>query len=124
VLAAALVLLAFCGDVCRPAHLLLSPHVRCPYDGALVHEDELPPSLLTLAARDAARAPQPVSVQPRHDHHGCDVSGAVHRFSAILVPGGGGVRRAAASPLSVQRDSRERVARSVLSYAPKLSPPV
>lgn len=121
---AAIALLAFCGDVWRTAHLLLSAHVRCPYDGALVHADELPASLLTPAARDAARAPQPVSALPRHDHHRCEACGAVRRFLAIIVSGPGGGRRAEVSALSLRSDSRERVALSVLSYAPKLSPPV
>jgi hypothetical protein len=121
---ATLAVLAFFGDVWRTGHLLLTPHVRCPYDGALVHEDELPPSALTLEARNSERAPLPVSAVPHHDHHDCDALGAVHRFSAIIVPGQRSVRRAEVSVLSSRLDPRHPVARSVLSYAPKLSPPV
>jgi hypothetical protein len=123
-LIAALAVLAFFGDVWRTGHLLLTHHVRCPYDGALVHEDELPASALTSEAGIASRAPLPVSAVPHHDHHDCDACGAVHRFSAIIAPGRGGLCRAEASLLSLQPNSQQHVARSVLSYAPKLSPPV
>jgi hypothetical protein len=121
---AALALLTLCGDVWRTAHLILSAHIRCPYDGALVHEDELPASILTAAARDGERAPRPVSAMPRHDHHGCQVSGAIHRFLAIVVPRRTGVRRAVVSAPSLGRDCPKRLVLSILSYAPKLSPPV
>jgi hypothetical protein len=120
---ATLALLAFFGDVGRTGHLLLTHHVRCPYDGALVHDDELPPSARATGAETSARTPLPVSAVPRHEHHDCDACGAVHRFSAVIVPGQGEVCRAEVSALSAQSDVQQRVARSVLSYAPKLSPP-
>jgi hypothetical protein len=116
--------LAFFGDVWRTGHLLFTQHVRCPYDGALVHEDELPASALTREAGNASRTALPVSAVPHHDHHDCDAFGPVHRFSAIIVPGRGEVRGAEASLLPSRPDPRQCVARSVLSYAPKLSPPV
>jgi hypothetical protein len=117
------VLLTFCGGAWRTAHLLLSPHFRCPYDGALVHEDELPASLLTPEARNAERGPQPVSALPRHEHHGCEAYGAAQRFLAIVAPGRAVVRRAEVSALSVRPARQQRPALSILSYAPKLSPP-
>ena len=121
---ATLALLAFFGDVGRTGHLLLTHHVRCPYDGALIHDDELPAGARTASTETSARTPLPVSAVPRHEHHDCDVYGAFHRFSAIIVPGQGEVHRAEVSELSSQPDPRQRVARAVLSYAPKLSPPV
>jgi len=121
---AVLAVLAFFGDVWRTGHLLLTPHVRCPYDGALVHEDELPAGALALSATGSARAPLPVSVVAHHDHDDCNAGGAVHCFSAIIVPGQPEVRRAEVSLLSSSPSPRQSVTRSVLSYAPKLSPPV
>ena len=121
---ATLAVLAFFGDVWRTGHLLLTAHVRCPYDGALVHEDELPPSSRTLEARNSERAPLPVSAVPHHDHHDCDACGAVHRFSAIILPGQRALGRAQLAVLPASLGRQQYAARSVLSYAPKLSPPV
>jgi hypothetical protein len=117
---ATLALFAFFGDVGRTGHLLLTHHVRCPYDGALIHDDERPAS----AQATTAPTPLPVSAVPRHEHHDCNAGGAVHRFSAIIVHTPGEACRAEVSALSSQPDPQQRVARSVLSYAPKLSPPV
>ncbi len=119
---AALALLTFSGDVYQTAHLLLTVHVRCPFDGALVHEDELS---LSERALDAAstRASQPVSVVPRHEHGDCAAHRLVHRFAAIVVPVRDVVRGAEAVRVVTLDGSDIALARSVLSYAPKLSPP-
>ncbi|HEX3853005.1 MAG TPA: hypothetical protein VGF76_00980 [Polyangiaceae bacterium] len=118
---ATLAVLTFFGDVYHTAHLLLTPHVRCPFDGALVHEDELP-----LSARnqtDLGRAQLPVSAVPRHEHGDCAARSAVHRFATIMLPVRRAVRCAEALGLVANGDGDGAVARSVLSYAPKLSPP-
>jgi hypothetical protein len=122
---AALAVLVFFGDIGQTGHLLLTAHVRCPYDGALVHEDELPSSVRTFGAGNSAPAPLPVSAVPQHEHEDCGVLGVSHRVSALVVAGRPG------EVCGVERvqppawlGSRPRAARSILSYAPKLSPPV
>jgi hypothetical protein len=119
VLFGALVALSLLGDVWRAGHLLVVRHSACPYDGALVHDDELPDEVATGAreARDGA------AVSPRHEHHGCDVLGAIQRPTAILSAFG-----AAVPELEPQADERclvetFEVRREVLSYAPRLPPP-
>jgi len=120
---AALAVLTFFGDVYHTAHLLLTVHVRCPLDGALVHEDELALGERALDAMPSRRAPQPVSAVPIHDHGDCAGHGVLHRFAAIVLPVRGPVHCAQARATVALDGAESAVARSVLSYAPKLSPP-
>ena len=116
-------MLAFSGDVTRAAHLLLTHHVRCPYDGALVHEDELPVGVYAADLGTSARRPLPVSAVPRHEHQECDAFSAVHRLWALVAPAQFEARRADVAVQAAPFDEQRGVSRSVLSYAPKLSPP-
>ncbi|HEY0468827.1 MAG TPA: hypothetical protein VGC79_31755 [Polyangiaceae bacterium] len=120
---AAFALLTFFGDVYQTAHLLLTAHVRCPLDGALVHEDEIPLGERALDDMPSRRGPRPESAVPIHDHGDCATRGVLHRFAAIVVP----VRCPAgcmqACDIVALDGAESAVARSVLSYAPKLSPP-
>jgi hypothetical protein len=123
-LVAAFALLSLFGDLWQAGHLLLTNHVRCPYDGALVHEDELPAGTRSRQARPFARGPLPVSAVPQHEHHDCGVLGAAHRFSAAIVSGRGALERPEASESCLRLAPEFATKRSVLTYAPKLSPPV
>jgi hypothetical protein len=119
-----LTVLALLSDVWRLGHLLLVRHVACPYDGVLVHADELP----TVAAQGprAGRDPRlrEATAAPRHEHEDCCARSAVHRplafaFACQNVVG------ALEPSLSLPSPSAEGGAvRAVLSYAPKLSPPI
>lgn len=120
---AAFALLTFFGDVYQTAHLLLTVHVRCPLDGALVHEDELPRGERALDEAPCRRAARPESAVPIHDHGDCATHGVLHRFAAIVVPVRVPLRCADEGGLVELHCSETAVVRSVLSYAPKLSPP-
>jgi hypothetical protein len=104
-------------------HLLAVPHFECPYDGALVHEHELPdePPKTRSEADDENRQ---VAVVPQHDHANCRESCWGHS-KAVLLPF---VRELAATVAwlpQLEPIPQGRVfASDVLSYAPKLPPPV
>jgi hypothetical protein len=110
-------------DVWRVGHLLAVRHVACPYDGVLVHEDELPAdarSSLDHSAREAKR----VAIAPRHEHSNCASLGLVDRplvVLAVSAPATARARQAVVAPLVRVAPA---VKSSVLSYAPKLPPPV
>jgi hypothetical protein len=103
-------------------HSLAVPHFECPYDGALVHEDELPEE--ARGARSAAASNEPgTAVVPHHDHGNCREScwsqrpAAFFSFSRALIATVLWLQRAEPVP------ALPAIVREVLSYAPKLPPP-
>jgi hypothetical protein len=108
-------------DVWRVGHLLAVRHVACPYDGVLVHEDELPADArVSHSAREAKR----VSVTPRHEHSDCADLGLVDRPLAVVAVSAPAVARVGQVAVARLALVATAVRRSVLSYAPKLPPPV
>jgi len=117
------VLLLGLPEVARAAHLALVAHVACPYDGVMVHADELPAMPPEATPRQDHAGPQRVSVAPEHQHHGCSALtftdrpctfalGTEPTISSVLF---------ALTPAGVAL--AEPAPRPVLSYAPKLPPP-
>ena len=107
-------------DAWRALHLMLVPHVACPYDGVMVHADELP-AATDGAPRTAQSSP---TLIPRHDHRGCAALDCSHHPSAMPAVSGATLR--STLTVSVVRKlppRRTSFSRAVLSYAPKLPPP-
>jgi hypothetical protein len=110
-------------DVWHFGHLIAVRHVACPYDGVLVHEEEVPRGE-SVEGVGLRREVLPVSVVPHHDHGHCAALATADRRLAIV----------SVSPsIAARADQPARISlpvvpnaecRSVLSYAPKLSPPV
>ena len=106
--------------VLRAVHFVAVRHVTCPYDGELIHEDELPQG---VHEAPEASGPAPVSVLPPHHHDDCrslalslrSVLVAARAFRAPPPP--------AARSLALLSAAEDEFGRSVLSYAPKLPPP-
>ncbi|HEY2405052.1 MAG TPA: hypothetical protein VGI10_03570 [Polyangiaceae bacterium] len=108
------------GDVWSALHLLTVQHVRCPYDGALVHADE-------LGSVGEAPAERPESSQPAaavvHHHRSCAAFTAVHRvaFLAASAPHGEFCALSCTVLRALSAQAFERP--PALTYAPKQSPP-
>jgi len=98
-------------------------HVACPYDGVLVHEDELPADARASLDHSAGEAKSP-SVAPRHEHSDCAGLGAMDRPLAVVAISASATVRARQTFLASLPLKATVVRRSVLSYAPKLPPPV
>jgi hypothetical protein len=110
-------------DVLRTAHTLAVHHVACPYDGALVHEEELAPEARAALERDRSQPQHGPALSPRHQHENCCGKVSLHRPSA-LVPAHPGARAATlVEVVRVASGAERAIARAVLSYAPKLPPP-
>ncbi|HVY29604.1 MAG TPA: hypothetical protein VHB79_23755 [Polyangiaceae bacterium] len=106
-------------DAWRAFHVALVPHVACPFDGALVHEDELPAAGQAPTRREGS----PSSFVPEHRHHGCDAPAWRHQISHPLSVSAPELQLA---PAALAVDSGRPAlgfSRAVLSYAPKLPPP-
>lgn len=104
--------------------MLLVRHVTCPSDGMLVHADELPPVTARRppSGRDARLLA--ASAAPRHEHEDCCARSAVHRPLAFAFACQGIVGVLELGLSLPPRDGEGGAARAVLSYAPKLSPPL
>lgn len=112
-------------EVSRVVHLLSVRHVACPYDGVLVHEEDLPAEARASSELlDSAGVARQASVAPRHEHDQCAGVGAVDRPCVLAaIPGPPAIRAGQATTPPLPPVS-SGVARPVLSYAPKLPPPV
>jgi hypothetical protein len=119
----AFLVLGFLGDVWHAGHLLLVPHLACPYDGALVHEDDLSPEALALARAGSLVASHPTSVAPRHEHQDCSGFSAVQRHAVILPSHRGPAQPTTEVPSEPCVTAGHEVRRDVLTYAPRLPPP-
>lgn len=122
VLGACLVL-GLLGDVWHAVHLLVVHHTACPYDGALVHDDDSSAAAPRVAPSPSLLTSQEASVRPHHDHHDCRAFSAVQPHALLLPtapPPTGPTEAEVGPPLILS--SRE-VRRQVLSYAPRLPPP-
>ena len=111
-------------EVWRVAHLLTVRHVACPYDGVLIHEDELPVEVRARSDAPSDRETKHASVAPAHEHDDCAGLGPVDRPCTVVTISDSSVtqaRQADAAPLPPIATSTTR---SVLSYAPKRPPPV
>ncbi len=111
-------------DVWRGAHLLLESHLRCPYDGAYMHAGDLPPVLRWATRVGEPRRGLPSSAVPRHDHADCDVFGGAGRFAVTLTVCRPIARRLVSRAPSAAVQCDAVLPCAVLSYAPKLSPPL
>jgi hypothetical protein len=102
-------------------HLLTVPHFECPYDGALVHSDELPDNAGT--ARFAQTHGSGPAVVPHHDHGHCGEPSWGPRAAVVFSFGPALI--ATVAWLSRTESLRLYLGslRDVLSYAPKLPPP-
>lgn len=108
-------------DVARVAHLLFVQHVTCPYDGALVHADEVP----AAAERQHTEAENTTgaAVAPKHDHHGCSSLSAANRPAIFVVPQQARVGCTLEELVLAQSAPMSPPKKAVLSYAPRLPPP-
>ena len=109
-------------DVWRVAHLLAVRHVACPYDGVLVHEDELPAEVRASLGH-SGRETKGVSAGPQHEHGACAGLGVLDRPLAVVAISASATIRARQTALPSLPLIATVVKRSVLSYAPKLPPP-
>jgi hypothetical protein len=123
-LLAGCLLLGLLSDVFRVAHWLAVEHVACPYDGAVVHEDELPAEARAHGPRSRDPELGHVSVAPRHDHGACAAHAVADRPFVLASFGDAPAARAEPRSTTPAMTVMARVMRSVLSYAPKLPPPV
>jgi hypothetical protein len=106
-------------EVARAAHLVLVVHAACPYDGVMVHADEMPSE--AVQGDDTPR--RGVSVAPEHEHQGCGALTMADRpctFSLETAPDLASVDFALTP---AQGEPAALPPRPVLSYAPKLPPP-
>jgi hypothetical protein len=122
VLAACLFVASFT-DVFRLAHLLAVRHVTCPYDGVLVHEDDLEVHARADDETPASPKLRRVSLGARHDHGACAGTSAADRPFAVLVLAAAPATDESALVTPPALASSEAHARPVLSFAPKLPPP-
>lgn len=121
-LGGAIAVLVLFGGVFRTIHLATVRHVSCPFDGALVHADDLPRYVQEELAAQKRHA-VPVSAIPPHHHDDCgSLAVSLRHFVGASKPAA--VRQArdvrGALVLGVGESGFER---SVLSYAPRLPPP-
>jgi hypothetical protein len=110
-------------DVWRFGHLIAVRHVACPYDGVLVHEDELPGGE-SVQGTGLRREVLPVSAVPRHDHGHCAALATADRKLALVAVSASIEARAEQGTRTSLRVVLNAECGSVLSYAPKLSPPI
>jgi hypothetical protein len=116
--------LGFLGDVWHAGHLLLVHHIACPHDGALVHEDDLPAEARTLARSGSAVATDHTAIAQRHEHDDCSRFSAIQRHAAILPTNRDPAEPTTQEPSEPSVASGREVQRDVLTYAPRLPPPV
>lgn len=108
-------------DAWRALHVALVEHVACPYDGALVHEEELPAAVRARSgARDEAHQK---SFIPEHHHHGCAGNDCYQHPSPTPTVSEAALDALLTSEVLDDAAPRSEWSRSVLSYAPKLPPP-
>lgn len=119
----AFLVLGFLGDVWHAGHLLFAHHIACPYDGALIHEDELSAEALALARTGAVVATDHTSVAPRHEHQDCSEFSAVQRHAVILPIHRGPEQPTTEEPSEPCVGCGHEVRKDVLTYAPRLPPP-
>lgn len=117
-------LVALLGDVWQAGHLLAVRHVACPYDGALVHEDELSNEARDGALSSADVAENQSSIVEQHEHHGCDALGALQRQPAVAPVERVDVSRVADERCESSASPSVDARRDVLTYAPRLPPPL
>jgi hypothetical protein len=110
-------------DVWHVAHLLTVRHVACPYDGVLIHEDELPVEVRTRSDAPSARETMHASVAPAHEHDDCAGLGPVDRPCTLVTISGSSVIQARQADTALPPVATSTT-RSVLSFAPKRPPPV
>jgi len=114
----------FAGDLFRGLHLLTTRHVLCPEHGELIHAGEEAPAQRSGDTQDrAAVAPDGAS---GHHHDHCGVAATrpreEHGVATAPSPLAGVAPKAVATSAVPQLPRVVRV--PVLSYAPKVSPPV
>lgn len=103
----------------RALHVALVPHVACPYDGALIHEDEL-----AELKGSVTRSGELESAYIPEHHHGCDALNWHHQPSAPPTVGSATLSLTLTARAPVAAPLRYRAwSRPVLSYAPRLPPP-
>lgn len=107
----------------QTVHLVAVPHFECPYDGALVHEHDLPDAAPKTRA-EADEEKRHVAVVPHHDHANCHESDWSHSKAVFLSFSRELAATVAWFPQVEPLRLDAVVARDVLSYAPKLPPPV
>lgn len=107
-------------DAWRAVHLAVVPHVVCPYDGALVHEDEVPASARSLSRSEA----RPTAVIPEHHHHGCAALNWCRHSATVPVLTAATPERDLVASSLTSRSAGQHWSQAVLSYAPKLPPPL
>lgn len=119
----ACVITLFAGDLFRGVHLLTTRHVLCPEHGELIHADDAaPPARASSTTERAAIAPDGAS--PHHHNH-CDVAAIRSNDGTAVVSGTAcAVFDAPFAALALGPALGRPASLSVLSYAPKQSPPV
>ena len=117
------VLLLALPEVARAAHLVFVAHVACPYDGVMVHADELPVAAREAASREGSTGAQRVSVAPEHQHHGCSALTFTDRPCAFALTTELSLSSVLFALTPPEAERAEPSPRPVLSYAPKLPPP-
>jgi hypothetical protein len=111
-------------DVWDVAHLLTVRHVACPYDGVLIHDDELPVEVRARSDAPSDRETKHASVAPAHEHSDCAGLGPMDRPCTVVTIYGSSVIRAREADAAPLPPIATSTTRSVLSYAPKRPPPV
>jgi hypothetical protein len=112
------------GDVWRVPHLLLSRHVVCGEHGELVHDHDGAAAPAPHGASSGAARAEPGT--PRaHAHEHCSVLATGARGTAVVsLPQAEPAREAAAAEVNLSFAAFASASPlSVLSYAPKTSPP-
>jgi hypothetical protein len=110
------------GDVWSVFHALSVRHVRCPYDGALIHADELGKAEQGSQER-VAEGPLPAA-NVVHHHRACASFTAVQRAAFLAAVARAGEFCELAPALLPEFAQVSVGGLSVLAYAPKQSPPV
>jgi hypothetical protein len=127
-LAGAFVALAVVGQFATLAHLALVPHEVCPEHGEFIHTDAngngFAQHFSQNLANSAALLQASESPSAAHGHEHCDV--AAHRRESLVVRAYTSVviwQSAQAITFALPDSQPRFVARGVIAYAPKASPP-
>jgi hypothetical protein len=109
-------------EVARAAHLVLVAHAACPYDGVMVHADDMPLVPTQTVHRDEGTG-HDVSVAPEHEHQGCTALTIADRPCTFALTTQPGLASVDFALTPAQTEPEASPPRPVLSYAPKLPPP-
>jgi len=111
------------GDLLRGAHLLTAHHAVCPEHGELVHADAVSGSAHDDAPSGGALASPGSESGHHHDH--CGLAGPGSRSQPATTTGPVALAMpSSVTPVVPTFMARCVVARAVVSYAPKQSPPI